>query len=60
MASAQLCFGKVHHTRLRPVRNAFNYGVYFLRLPLRSLEGKTPATRVQLRRVFPAPAFAQS
>jgi len=45
MASAQFCFGTVHHTRLRPVRNAFNYGVYFLRLPLRSLEGKTLATR---------------
>lgn len=44
MASAQLCFGTVHHTRLRPVRNTFSYGVYFLRLPLRSLEGKTPAT----------------
>jgi DUF1365 family protein len=37
MASPQLCFGKVHHSRLRPARNAFNYGVYFLRLPLRSM-----------------------
>lgn len=34
---AQLCFGKVRHTRLRPVRNAFAYGNYYLRLPLRSL-----------------------
>ena len=34
---AQLCFGQVRHTRLRPVRNAFAYGTYFLRLPLRTL-----------------------
>ncbi len=33
---AQLCFGQVRHTRLRPVRHAFNYGVYYLRLPLRT------------------------
>lgn len=33
----QLCFGQVRHTRLRPVRNAFAYGNYYLRLPLRSL-----------------------
>ena len=34
---AQLCFGEVRHTRLRPVRNAFAYGTYYLRLPLRTL-----------------------
>lgn len=39
MPSPQLCFGNVHHNRLRPARNRFNYGVYFLRLPLRSMEG---------------------
>jgi DUF1365 family protein len=39
MNSPQLCFGNVHHNRLRPARNRFNYGVYFLRLPLRSMEG---------------------
>ena len=32
-----LCFGQVRHTRLRPVRNAFAYGSYYLRLPLRSM-----------------------
>ena len=37
LAQAQLCFGQVRHTRLRPVRNAFAYGTYYLRLPLRSL-----------------------
>src|SRR6476661_5529786 len=36
-ATPQLCFGQVRHTRLRPARNAFAYGVFFLRLPLRSL-----------------------
>jgi len=41
----QLCFGRVGHARLRPVTNRFSYGVYFLRLPLRSLSdwsGTTP------------------
>ena len=33
----QLCFGQVRHTRLRPARNAFEYGNYYLRLPLRAL-----------------------
>ena len=33
----QLCFGTVRHQRLRPVANQFSYGVYFLRLPLRTL-----------------------
>ncbi|QYF94397.1 DUF1365 domain-containing protein [Massilia sp. PAMC28688] len=32
-----LCFGQVRHTRLRPVRNAFAYGTYYLRIPVRSL-----------------------
>jgi DUF1365 family protein len=34
--SAHLCFGTVWHERLRPARNRFRYGVYFLRLPLRT------------------------
>jgi len=33
----QLCLGLVRHTRLRPLRHAFAYRVYQLRLPLRSL-----------------------
>ncbi|MGV8893748.1 MAG: DUF1365 domain-containing protein [Burkholderiaceae bacterium] len=33
----QLCFGEVRHTRLRPASHIFNYGVYFLRLPLRAM-----------------------
>lgn len=35
---ALLGFGEVRHTRLRPVRNAFVYGTYFLMLPMRSLQ----------------------
>ncbi len=33
---SSLCFGQVRHTRLRPVRNAFAYGTYYLRVPLRA------------------------
>ena len=46
MTDAQLCFGTVHHTRLRPARNSFNYGVYFLRLPLRSMAEHAWPTRL--------------
>ncbi|RSZ58595.1 DUF1365 domain-containing protein [Massilia atriviolacea] len=34
---AQLCFGQVRHTRLRPVVNAFAYATYYVRLPLRAI-----------------------
>lgn len=37
----QLCFGQVRHSRLRPAANAFEYGVYFIRLPLRAI-GQAP------------------
>ncbi len=37
LATPQICFGTVRHSRLRPVVNAFEYGVYFMRLPLRTL-----------------------
>lgn len=33
----QLCFGMVRHTRLRPVHHAFTYGIYYVRIPLRTL-----------------------
>ncbi|MFB9243240.1 DUF1365 domain-containing protein [Massilia antarctica] len=36
-ARAQLCFGQVRHTRLRPVANAFAYATYYVRLPLRAM-----------------------
>ncbi|MES2934788.1 MAG: DUF1365 domain-containing protein [Pseudomonadota bacterium] len=41
----QLCFGRVRHKRLRPVLNAFEYGVYFLRLPLRAMANERTATK---------------
>ncbi len=41
MNNPQLCFGNVHHSRLRPARNSFSYGVFFLRLPLRSMQSRT-------------------
>jgi DUF1365 family protein len=46
MNTPELCFGNVHHSRLRPARNSFNYGVYFLRLPLRSMQQQAPAIRL--------------
>ncbi|GAB1234374.1 DUF1365 domain-containing protein [Ferrigenium sp. UT5] len=52
MSSAQLCFGNVHHTRLSPVRNRFNYGVYFLRLPLRELEARPAQSKLFSRNRF--------
>ena len=30
-------FGEVRHTRLKPVKHAFDYGTYFLMLPMRTL-----------------------
>lgn len=36
-ATIQLCIGEVRHHRLRPAANRFNYGVFFIRVPLRSL-----------------------
>ena len=37
-ARAQIGFGQVRHTRLRPKRNAFAYPTYFLMLPMRSMQ----------------------
>ncbi len=36
-AVAQIGFGQVRHTRLRPRRNAFAYDTFFLMLPMRQL-----------------------
>lgn len=52
MPSPQLCFGNVHHARIRPVRNSFNYGVYFLRLPLRSMQNEPIRTALFSRNRF--------
>ncbi|WP_428852683.1 DUF1365 domain-containing protein [Imbroritus primus] len=45
----ELLLGKVWHARLRPVRRAFSYPVYQLRLPLRSL-ARQPLSCVVLSR----------
>jgi len=37
VAQAQIGFGQVRHTRLRPHRHAFAYDTYFLMLPMRQL-----------------------
>jgi hypothetical protein len=34
---ARILFGRVFHARLRPVRHAFAYPVFFLRVPLSSM-----------------------
>ena len=36
-AQAQIGFGQVRHTRLRPRRHAFAYDTFFLMLPMRQL-----------------------
>jgi DUF1365 family protein len=39
---AMLGFGEVRHTRIKPVRNAFRYGTYFLMMPMRSMARNGP------------------
>ena len=36
--TAQIFFGGVMHSRLRPKRNAFRYRVFFLRFPLSAID----------------------
>jgi uncharacterized protein len=49
---AQLCTGQVRHKRLRPVVHAFEYGIYFLRLPLRSMGDAPFGARLLSRNRF--------
>ena len=51
-AAIALCFGSVRHERLRPVPNRFAYGVYFLRLPLRSMARTSATARAGSSRFF--------
>lgn len=48
-AQAQIGFGRVRHTRLRPVQHAFAYPTYFLMLPLRTL-AHTPCAALDRNR----------
>lgn len=58
--AAQLCFGQVRHTRLRPVRNAFEYPTYYLRLPLRSMAGRGFGCALLSRNRFNLLSFADA
>jgi DUF1365 family protein len=60
MNAPQLCFGNVHHSRLRPAPNTFNYGVYFLRLPMRSLEDRPVTSALFSRNRFNLLSFHDS
>lgn len=48
-AKAHIGFGQVRHCRLRPARNAFVYGTYFLMLPMRSLQAHGPGALARNR-----------
>jgi DUF1365 family protein len=48
--AAQIGFGQIRHTRLRPARNAFAYRGYFLRLPLRALAAGADGGGVRFNR----------
>ncbi|HEY0488547.1 MAG TPA: DUF1365 domain-containing protein [Telluria sp.] len=59
-AVAQLCFGQVRHRRLRPSVNAFEYGTYFLRLPLRALGQRGFGSALVSRNRFNLLSFADA
>ena len=44
-APMRLCIGEVAHTRLRPAKNAFRYGVYFLRVSVRAMATSAALTQ---------------
>jgi DUF1365 family protein len=46
---ALIGFGQVRHRRLKPVGHAFNYGTYFLLLPMRSLQANGPGALARNR-----------
>lgn len=37
----RLCTGEVLHKRLRPAKNAFRYGVFFIRVPVRAMTAQS-------------------
>ncbi|MBC3918547.1 DUF1365 domain-containing protein [Undibacterium sp. CY18W] len=46
--NAVLCTGDVMHVRTRPAKNAFRYGVFFMRIPLRALASGKPISQSRL------------
>lgn len=59
-ASPQLCFGQVRHRRLRPRENAFAYGSYYLRLPLRAMGSRGFGCRLASRNRFNLLSFVDA
>ena len=51
-AQPQLCFGQVRHRRVRPRANAFAYGSYYLRLPVRAAGSQGFGCRLVSRNRF--------
>ena len=56
----QLCLGQVRHARLRPRAHAFSYGMFYLRLPLRSLGAHDFSARLISRNRANVLAFRDS
>ncbi len=56
-APAQIAIGEVRHTRHRPVRHAFRYPAYFLRLPMRRLDAALEGQALLSRNRFNLLAF---
>ena len=48
-AAPLIGLGQVRHARLRPARNSFAYGTYFLMLPMRGLRAQPSATLARNR-----------
>lgn len=49
-ARALLATGGVRHTRLRPIRHAFDYPTFFVLLPMRSMRAEAPPAMARNRR----------
>jgi len=50
---AQIGFGQVRHTRLRPRRHAFAYDTFFLMLPMRRLQDAQAMGALAINRAAP-------
>lgn len=48
--SVILCTGEVMHKRLRPAKNAFRYGVFFIRVPVRDINRLNSSTLFSVNR----------
>jgi hypothetical protein len=48
----RLCTGEVLHKRLRPAKNAFRYGVFFIRVPVRAMTAQTVSLPYRFFRII--------